>query len=170
MNVLTLLTSYKGRMARTPYWLAKIGNLISYFVLQSVLQSALGAPGADNVRAGQTLTEFMAESEHRGELWSQSHPLIGILGLCLIGIFIYINYALDTKRAHDRGKSGWFALIGWIPVLGWAWVWIELGFLPGAKGTNRFGSSPSTRPRQRPLRTDPSLAIRWQFERPYERP
>jgi uncharacterized membrane protein YhaH (DUF805 family) len=48
-------------------------------------------------------------------------------------IIVYI------KRFHDRDKSGWWVLIGLIPVIGVIWLLIELGFLKGTPGPNRFG-------------------------------
>jgi uncharacterized membrane protein YhaH (DUF805 family) len=48
-------------------------------------------------------------------------------------IIVYI------KRFHDRDKSGWWVLIGLIPVIGAIWLLIELGFLKGTPGPNRFG-------------------------------
>jgi uncharacterized membrane protein YhaH (DUF805 family) len=48
-------------------------------------------------------------------------------------IIVYI------KRFHDRDKSGWWVLIGLVPVIGAIWLLIELGFLKGTPGPNRFG-------------------------------
>ena len=49
-------------------------------------------------------------------------------------IIVYI------KRFHDRDKSGWWVLIWLIPIIGAIWLLIELGFLKGTPGSNRFGS------------------------------
>ena len=51
--------------------------------------------------------------------------------------------AVLAKRWHDRNKSGWWTLIGLIPVVGQLWVIIECGCLPARKGANRFGDSPA---------------------------
>jgi uncharacterized membrane protein YhaH (DUF805 family) len=45
-----------------------------------------------------------------------------------------------VKRFHDRDKSGWWVLIGLIPIIGVIWLLIELGFLKGTPGPNRFGT------------------------------
>jgi len=47
------------------------------------------------------------------------------------------------KRFHDRDKSGWWVLIALIPIIGAIWILIELGFLAGTPGPNRFGPPPS---------------------------
>jgi uncharacterized membrane protein YhaH (DUF805 family) len=46
---------------------------------------------------------------------------------------------VHIKRFHDRDKSGWWVLIGIIPILGAIWLLVELGFLKGTEGPNRFG-------------------------------
>ncbi len=55
---------------------------------------------------------------------------------------LYPAIALYAKRWHDRGKSGWWSLIGLIPVIGGLWMLIELGFLKGTGGANQYGADP----------------------------
>jgi uncharacterized membrane protein YhaH (DUF805 family) len=59
----------------------------------------------------------------------------GIFGLLSLipSVIVYI------KRFHDRDKSGWWVLIGLIPIIGAIWLLVELGFLAGTPGPNRFG-------------------------------
>jgi len=56
---------------------------------------------------------------------------------------IWISLALHVKRWHDRDKSAWMALIYFIPLLGAFWASVELGFLRGTVGENRFGPDPT---------------------------
>jgi uncharacterized membrane protein YhaH (DUF805 family) len=66
----------------------------------------------------------------------------GLLLLVLIVWYlasIVISLATSAKRWHDRNKSGWWILIGLIPVIGWLWSLIECGFLPGTDGPNTYG-------------------------------
>ena len=48
------------------------------------------------------------------------------------GIFALLTLILTiivyVKRFHDRDKSGWWVLIGLIPIIGVIWLLIELGF------------------------------------------
>ena len=53
-------------------------------------------------------------------------------------ILLWPGIAIQIKRWHDRNKSGYWIFINFIPVIGAIWVIIELGFLPGTKGKNRF--------------------------------
>ena len=61
--------------------------------------------------------------------------LSGLWSLIVLipAIIVYI------KRFHDRDKSGWWVLIGLIPIIGALWLLVELGFLKGTDGPNRFG-------------------------------
>ena len=53
-------------------------------------------------------------------------------------ILLWPGIAVQIKRWHDRNKSGYWVFINFIPFIGAIWVTIELGFLPGTKGKNRF--------------------------------
>lgn len=59
---------------------------------------------------------------------------------CLIGWFVNFFAALPArvKRCHDRGRSGWFVLLYFIPIL-CLWPMIELMFFRGAIGDNEYG-------------------------------
>jgi uncharacterized membrane protein YhaH (DUF805 family) len=65
-------------------------------------------------------------------------PVSLVVGL---GVFV-ASIAVSVKRWHDRDKSGWWVLIGFVPVIGWIWVVVENGFLRGTPGPNRFGPDP----------------------------
>ncbi|MEF2073295.1 DUF805 domain-containing protein [Consotaella aegiceratis] len=58
---------------------------------------------------------------------------------------LYPLTAIAVKRFHDRGKAGWWALIGFVPVVGSLWLIVENGFLAGTKGPNRYGPDPLQR-------------------------
>jgi uncharacterized membrane protein YhaH (DUF805 family) len=67
------------------------------------------------------------------------------MSLPLIILFLLLlwpSICLYAKRWHDRDKSGWWSLIGLIPIIGGLWMLIELGFLRGTDGPNRFGPNP----------------------------
>ena len=66
-------------------------------------------------------------------------PAVGLV-VGLVGI--WVGLAAGAKRCHDRDRSGWFQLIALIPIIGWIWLLVELGFLKGSEGENRFGSDP----------------------------
>ena len=64
-------------------------------------------------------------------------PILAVLSL----ILIWPSIMVAIKRCHDRDRSGWFLLIGSIPIVN-LWPVVELGFLRGTEGDNRFGADP----------------------------
>lgn len=57
-------------------------------------------------------------------------------------LLVWPAVALSVKRWHDRGSSGWWVLVVLIPVIGWLWMAIANGCLPGSRGANRYGAPP----------------------------
>lgn len=55
---------------------------------------------------------------------------------------LWPSIAIYIKRAHDRGRSGWFLLLFIVPFLN-IWVMIELLFLRGTSGNNSYGADPA---------------------------
>jgi uncharacterized membrane protein YhaH (DUF805 family) len=53
-----------------------------------------------------------------------------------------INVCSTVKRYHDRGKSGWWFFIAFVPFIGGIWQLIECGFCSGEDGDNEYGSPP----------------------------
>ena len=63
--------------------------------------------------------------------------------ICLMfAPFIWISFAVMVKRCHDRDKTGWFIFIMLVPLIGPIWLLVELGFLRGTTGPNRYGPDP----------------------------
>lgn len=74
------------------------------------------------------------------------HALLGIAGVrglvvegVLNGALLWSALAVSAKRWHDRDRSGWWALVQFIPVVGWLWILVANGLLRGTVGPNRFG-------------------------------
>ena len=71
---------------------------------------------------------------------------LGMIAMVLFyALAFWAGLALQVKRFHDRDKSGWWVLIGFVPVIGGLWLLIELGFLRGTEGANRFGGDATGR-------------------------
>lgn len=64
--------------------------------------------------------------------------ILGLLGLVLL----WPAAAVAAKRWQDRDKSGWWALVWFIPIIGFFWTLIECGFLEGTTGPNQYGPDP----------------------------
>ncbi len=67
-----------------------------------------------------------------------SYTLQGLANLALFLPAI----AVGARRLHDIGKSGWFQLIGLIPLIGWLLL-LYWFVQPSASGSNEYGSGPS---------------------------
>lgn len=77
------------------------------------------------------------------------HLLQFILGETLTGIlsglvalaFLLPSLAVSVRRLHDKDKSGWFLLLGFIPIIG-GLILLFWFVTPGTPGANRFGADP----------------------------
>ncbi len=72
------------------------------------------------------------------------------LGFIMFLVMLWPSLAVQTKRWHDKNKSGWWNLIGLVPIIGPFWAFIELGFFRGTAGTNRYGFAPNAHPSEEP--------------------
>ena len=99
-----------------------------------------------------------------------SHQAV-LLSMVVAFLLAYPSYALMAKRFQDRDKPGWIALFAIVPVYGinllqtfrfidpyeptplshvlnyaaigvGLWILLELGFLKGTNGPNRYGPDP----------------------------
>lgn len=71
-------------------------------------------------------------------------PLVFVIIILILYLIpsMWISLAIQVKRWHDRNKSGWMVLINFIPIIGQIWAIIELGFLKGTEGPNKYGNDP----------------------------
>ena len=140
------LTGFRGRIRRRDFW----AGLLLLLLIEAVL--ILGFSGLMRP-TGAT-------------------PIEEATGVFALAMLLWVSAALIAKRLHDRDKSAlWYPLFGLAPALcyhlgvvyssnisnvlspaqqafwllgGILWVWaiVELGFLPGTKGPNRYGPDP----------------------------
>ena len=105
--------SPEGRVDRKQFWLWLVLPLTAISLLAALVDVATG--------------------NYNPELGIGLFSAIFVLVALIPAIIVYI------KRFHDRDKSGWWVLIGLIPIIGSIWLLVELGFLKGTPGPNRFG-------------------------------
>ena len=111
------LSTYKGRIPRSTYWLYTLGISVMLIVV-SIMDLIFG--------------------------FVDKNSGIGILSFLLMIFLAIPSWRVCLKRCHDRNHSGAYLLIlGMIPIFGFLWLSIELGFLRGTVGNNRFGPDPT---------------------------
>ena len=133
MNLQTF-TSFNGRIPRKTFWLAVLVMIVITWILEFILFALFGASIMSVDPNATPEAQAMAAQE------AMSGMIIP-LGI-LILITIWPSLAIYAKRWHDRDKSGWWSLIGLVPLIGGIWMIVELGFLRGTEGPNRFGPDP----------------------------
>ena len=126
-----LLFSFDGRIGRGQFWLGYLAAIL-LTVLVMVIVSIM-VPWEQVVITGPDgqVTTIDYANEAMLPVW------IGY-GLLLF-VTTWISIAISVKRFHDRGKSGWWYLIIFIPLIGPLWWLIELGFFRGDPGPNAYG-------------------------------
>ncbi len=71
--------------------------------------------------------------------------LMGPFAIVVALLFAIPVWRLALRRAHDRNHSGLYViLLSALPIIGAGWLLLELGFLPGTRGRNRFGPEPAS--------------------------
>ena len=69
-------------------------------------------------------------------------PLAGAARVWVLNpVALWALLAAMTQRLHDRDRSGWWLLLGAVPVLGAAWLAWQF-CRRGARSDNRWGSDP----------------------------
>ena len=112
------------------YWFGQIGLIVFYRLIVMMAQ-------------GVSASLHSGGSSHAASPAGLLAAVVAILILFLgLGVGFWVGFALVVKRWHDRGKSWAWALLGFIPIVGWMWQGIECGFLEGTLGPNQFGPSP----------------------------
>jgi uncharacterized membrane protein YhaH (DUF805 family) len=105
---------FKGRSTRGQFWLFTLAFVIMALVAWVLDSSLLGSSPEEPgfFRPALYLTHFVP------------------------------SLAVNVRRLHDTDRSGWWVLVGIIPIFGQVMmiIWLCAGSTPGA---NRFGDQPS---------------------------
>ena len=113
-----LYFSFEGRINRSTWWLKFWLPVMLINMVANLIDYATG-----------NLTDASGNYSY-----GVVGPIVGVL-------LIYSAFAVYVKRAHDRGRTGWFVLLLFVPILN-LWPAVELLFLRGTVGPNRFGPDP----------------------------
>lgn len=114
LGVLKQYAVFKGRARRKEYWFFILFNLIASLLL--------------------TVVDFMTGS-------LDAELGIGLLsGLYSLAVLIP-SLAVTVRRLHDTGRTGWWLLIGLIPLIG-AIVLLVFMLLDSQPGDTEYGANP----------------------------
>jgi uncharacterized membrane protein YhaH (DUF805 family) len=115
LKVLRQYADFNGRARRTEYWMFALFTVIISIVL-GLLDMMLGLTFVEGTTSG----------------W---------LGL-IYGLAVLLpSLGVGVRRLHDTGRSGWWLLIGLVPLVG-AIVLIVFLATPGNAGSNAYGPDP----------------------------
>ena len=135
MPIVHNLFSFEGRLRRRDFWVGMLILFVASWIVNTVLAMSFGsmfyAANPGYVGGGAPAAVPWAFMSGMGAAW-------GIV--CLL--MLWPSLALAVKRCHDRGKSGIWVLISFIPLIGFFWWLIDLGILEGTPGPNQYGPSP----------------------------
>ena len=128
MDLKQLLLSASGRIGRQTYWMSVIGVSVAALLLEAI---------------GWFVAQPTVYSDGSIRFNVEGLPALAIFAIVILLLLLtVIGLLLAIKRCHDRDRSGWFVLVALIPVIGGVWLLVELGFLRGTVGPNRYGPDP----------------------------
>jgi uncharacterized membrane protein YhaH (DUF805 family) len=113
-DVLKKYAVFGGRARRKEYWMFVLWNLIIYVVLGFVLGII-------------------------GKAINSQMPMV-LAYLYALAVLIP-NLAVSVRRLHDTGRSGWWLLIGLVPLVG-AIVLLVFTVMDSMPGENKYGPNP----------------------------
>ncbi|WP_135230200.1 DUF805 domain-containing protein [Deinococcus fonticola] len=119
--------NFSGRARRREYWMFTLVNLIISTLLY-IPMMALGLNPAASVG---------------GDMAAQVNPLAYIFGglYLLYSLAVLVpSLAVMIRRLHDTGKSGWWILIGIIPLA--SLVLLVFTIMDSEPGSNKWGPNP----------------------------
>ncbi|UCH72860.1 MAG: DUF805 domain-containing protein [Rhodospirillales bacterium] len=128
MTLMKVWFSFEGRISRATWWMKYALPYLGISFAVSILDMILG-------------THFVVvEASAANGYMDQT---MGILSLIWTFPGLWMSIAAGAKRCHDRNRSGWFQLLWLVPLVN-LWVLVEIWFLRGTVGPNRFGTDPVT--------------------------
>lgn len=124
-TLVQLLFSAKGRINRQKFLFAVIG-WVALIMVMMVISSIFTA---------------MAMNPDASSFWSVMAGLFGIINIVIYIAMMYSSIALQIKRWHDLDRSGWFTLLGFLPIVNLIYA-VYVYCVKGTTGDNQFGKDP----------------------------
>ncbi|WP_231639064.1 DUF805 domain-containing protein [Sphingomonas profundi] len=120
---------FTGRARPKEYWMFALFIALATIVL-AIVESVLGIGSGESVR---TIGDGSLS------VYSQ-HNFGWLTGLFSLAMLVP-SLAVGVRRLHDTDRSGWWLLIGLIPLAGGIVLFVFF-VMSGTRGPNRFGPDP----------------------------
>ena len=134
------LFNFSGRSGRASYWKIALLLVTAHFLMYLLL---IPQDAFINLRSSGFSTDWyfnlrapLRAMQLEAFLWDYGWILYLV---CLLPLVI-ASLAVQVRRWHDLGKSGWWILIGLIPIVGGLYAFVMQGFVAGTPGTNAYGT------------------------------
>lgn len=114
-SVIGNYATFSGRARRSEYWwwwLAVVGVIVAFGIVGSIFDS--GLLGA----------------------------IVNLGSLLFLLVVLIPSIAVAVRRLHDSGRSAWWLLVSFIPLVG-GLIFLVLMVLPGTDGSNDYGAQPN---------------------------
>ncbi len=157
-----LFTKFDGRISRKEFWLGFLGMVAIVFIVGWAMVSIL--PGGIVLTLAQlivsvgiiyvwsaVLVKRLHDRNKPALPWAIIFLVPGIL-MQIMSIFKIGYRAVEVAGVQFMIPGTGATAVIWLSMAVGLWMFIELGFLRGTKGPNRFGPSPlgETGPREKP--------------------
>ncbi len=113
--VMQRFAKFDGRAGRSEFWWYYLANIVINLVLTILMVIGFNLAGALGVLVLLVLIAFWV-------------------------VIIVPTVALAIRRLHDTDKSGWWLLIGFVPIVGTI-VLLVFYIMEGTSGPNNFGAA-----------------------------
>ncbi|WP_367872673.1 DUF805 domain-containing protein [Luteolibacter sp. Populi] len=145
MAIHRILFSFKGRIARTTYWIFSLPVNVAIAVLYDRFLTLAEIRQSSLTRSA--LPPATPDSDAIAIPWLVAGMVLAYLPL------LWMKLAVLTKRWHDQDRSANWLVVTFIPMVGMVINFLECGCNPGTRGENRYGPNPVSDPEERTLRT-----------------
>ena len=113
-GLLSMLFSFRGRLSLAMFWILGLAINFVFFSTETIFLSLM-------------------ESES---------PLVAATAMAMAVLFVWVYFAMVSKRLHDIGWPGWLAILTLLPAVGQVFALLAVGCSPGTRGPNRYGVDP----------------------------
>ena len=125
---------FSGRSRPKEYWM-----FFLFVILASIVAAIV------DLMLGFGTTSYSAEYMPNGFWATADYAGTGPVQILVLLAILIPTLSVGVRRLHDSDRTGWWLLIGLIPLIG-AVVLLVFMIISGTRGPNRFGPDPVETP------------------------